>query len=161
MKELLEKISSYNLFNCLLPGIIFSIIVTNISSYELLKDDVIVGAFFYYFIGLFISRIGSLIIEPILKKTSFIRFSDYNNYIIASQKDHKIELFSEINNMYRTLISMIFVVISLKLYELIEIKVLILETWRPYILLILFLVIFLFSYRKQTAYIHKRIQSCS
>ena len=67
MKELLDKLSSYNIFNYLLPGILFSVLASKTTELNLIQIDIILGVFVYYFIGLIISRIGSLIIEPILK----------------------------------------------------------------------------------------------
>lgn len=159
MKELLDKISSYNLFNYLFPGILFAVLSKEITTYSFLQENLIIGGFVYYFIGLVVSRIGSLIIEPILRKLSFLKFADYKDFISALQKDSKIELLSEINNMYRTLTSLFILLILLKVYELIESNLPILKDWNSYILLALLLFMFLFSYRKQTTYIIKRIKS--
>ena len=157
MKELLDKISSYNIFNYLLPGVLFSVIANKFTYYTIPLDNVIVATFVCYFIGLIVSRFGSLVIEPTLKKIGFLKFADYSDFISSSKKDSKIELFSEINNMYRTLTSLIVLTLLLKLYEFIEKKVIWLSEWSPYILLFLLLTIFLLSYRKQTEYITKRI----
>lgn len=159
MKELLDKISSYNLFNYLFPGILFAVLSRVITSYSFLQENLIIGVFVYYFLGMVISRIGSLVIEPVLKKLSFLKFADYKDFIEASKKDSKIELLSEINNMYRTLCSLSILLVLLRLYELIESKLPILKSVNSYILAILILVIFLFSYRKQTNYITKRIKA--
>ncbi len=159
MKELLDKISSYNLFNYLLPGILFYVAVNKFTNYMIPIDNVIVGAFVCYFIGLVVSRFGSLIIEPILKKIGFLKFADYSDFVSASKKDSKIELFAEVNNMYRTFISLFVLLLFLKLYEFLEKKIEGLSDWNPYILLLLLLTIFLLSYRKQTNYITKRVQS--
>ena len=159
MKQLLDKISSYNLFNYLFPGILFAVLSRVITSYSFLQENLIIAVFVYYFLGMVISRIGSLVIEPVLKKLSFLQFADYKDFIEASKKDSKIELLSEINNMYRTLCSLFIVLVLLRLYELIESKLLILKSVNSYILAILLLVLFLFSYRKQTNYITKRIRA--
>lgn len=105
MKELLDKLSSYNIFNYLLPGILFSVIASNTTELDLIQKDLFVGVFVYYFVGLVISRFGSLLVEPLLKKTNFLKFADYKEFIRASEKDKKIEVLSEANNMYRTFIS--------------------------------------------------------
>ena len=68
MKDLLDKISSYNLFNYLLPGVLFALLADGLTSYTFIQSDIVVGIFLYYFMGLVISRVGSLAIEPILKK---------------------------------------------------------------------------------------------
>ena len=158
MKELLDKISSYNIFNYLFPGILFAVISEEFTAYSFLQDNLIIGAFVYYFIGLVISRFGSLFIEPLLRKLSFLKFTNYKDFVSASKKDAKIEVLLEINNMYRTLSSMFALILLLKLYELIESIAPILKDWSTYILLALLLGMFLFSYRKQTNYITKRIK---
>jgi len=103
MKDILSKLSSYNLFNYLLPGIIFVVLATKVTHYSFIQQDILIGAFLYYFIGLVISRLGSLVIEPLLKCLLFLQFADYKDFLAASKKDEKIELLSEVNNTYRTL----------------------------------------------------------
>ena len=79
-----------------------------------------IGLFLYYFIGLIISRIGSLILEPFLKLIKFVRFADYEDYVMASKSDPKIDLFSEQNNMYRTLCSLFIMLILFKIFDSIK-----------------------------------------
>ncbi|EKD88152.1 MAG: hypothetical protein ACD_35C00035G0002 [uncultured bacterium] len=55
MKDLVEKISSYNLFNNLFPGVVFVTILGKFTTYDFIQKDLIIGLFFYYFIGLVIS----------------------------------------------------------------------------------------------------------
>jgi len=86
MKDLLDKLSSYNIFNYLLPGIIFVVIAEKLTSFSFIQDDIIFGIFLYYFIGLVISRIGSLLIEPSLKKIRFLTFAPYSEFVTASKK---------------------------------------------------------------------------
>ncbi|MBW1615363.1 MAG: hypothetical protein JRJ49_02285 [Deltaproteobacteria bacterium] len=159
MKELLNKISSYNILNCLLPGTLFSVIISEITDLNLIQSDLVIGVFTYYFIGLIISRIGSLIIEPILKKIKFVRFAAYKDFVKVAGEDNKLEILSEFNNMYRTFISMFLLVILVRLYFIIESKFIFLSQWKSSIIIILLLLIFLFSYKKQTKYITKRINS--
>ena len=102
MKDLLDKLSSYNLFNYLFPGVLFAVLSKEITTYLFLQENLITGAFRILFHRTLVSRFGSLLIEPILRKLSFLKFADYKDFISASQKDSKIELLSEINNVYRT-----------------------------------------------------------
>ena len=159
MKEILDKLTSYNLFNYLLPGVIFSILITELTEYNFIQENIIIGAFLYYFIGMTISRIGSLVVEPILKEIGFLKFADYKDFINASKKDKKIEILSEANNTYRTFISMFFNLILLKGYNLLEIKFSWLKDSQPIIISIILLIIFFLAYRKQTDYVTKRIKS--
>ncbi len=116
MKDLLSKLSSYNLFNYLLPGIIFVVLAKDLCNYSFIQQDIVIGVFLYYFIGLVISRFGSLVIEPLLRHVSFLKFADYKDFVAASKIDEKIELFSEVNNTYRTLCSLFILLGLLKIY---------------------------------------------
>src|SRR5713101_362377 len=109
MNELLEKLSSYNIFNYLLPGVLFVIVAKQFVGLNLAQDDLILAAFLYYFLGMTISRVGSLVVEPLLKKISFVKFSDYPQYVAAAQKDKTLEVLSESNNTYRTIVAVFLV----------------------------------------------------
>jgi len=159
MKELLDKLSSYNIFNYLFPGVVFVVILSRISEYDLIQKDIITGSFLYYFIGLIISRIGSLFIEPFLKWIKFLKFSNYNKFVSASKVDSKIDLFSEINNMYRTLSSLLLLLMLIKVYESFLSELLFFRDYGSIFLIVVLLVLFIFSYRKQTTYITKRVES--
>ena len=156
MEKLLEKLTSYNLFNYLFPGIIFSVLLEKTTSYSIIQDDIIIEAFLAYFIGLLISRISSLIIEPILKKVKFVKFADYKDFVLASENDNKIELLSESNNMYRVFISLFVVLIIVNIYE--QLLQQTLGEYTVFVVTVLLLLLFLFSYRKQTNFISQRVE---
>jgi hypothetical protein len=159
MKELFEKLTSYNIFNYLLPGILFVIIAKYFTDYNLIQENNLIGAFLYYFIGMVISRFGSLTIEPILKQIKFVKFSDYKDFILASKKDDKIELLSEVNNTYRTIAAMLFLILVLKCYAYLDVRYHFPKAITFTVLIILILLMFLFAYRKQSSYITKRINT--
>ena len=159
MKDLLSKLSSYNLFNYLVPGVVFVALSQAFTGYSLVHDNLLIAAFLYYFIGLVISRIGSLVIEPAFKKLGFIRFADYGDFVAASRKDTKLELLSEVNNSYRTLCSMFLLLPFLKLYGRVETALPSLHDWNAVFLFAFLFALFILSYRKQTAYITKRIEA--
>lgn len=158
MKDILEKLSSYNIFNYLFPGVLFAAMSDIIlTSNSLLLDDNVVGVFFYYFYGIVISRVGSLLIEPFLRWAHIIHFAPYTDFITASKLDHKIELLSESNNMYRTLISVFFCLLLLSFFEYIEQEISFLSNHSLIIAVLVLLILFALSYRKQTAYLKSRI----
>jgi hypothetical protein len=159
IKDILDKISSYNIFNYLLPGILFVFLTKEITGYNLIQENNLIGAFLYYFIGMVVSRFGSLFIEPFLKKVRFLKFSDYKSFVIASQKDNKIELLSEVNNTYRTILSMFLLLIFEKIYLLVKTYYGLQHETTLIILTLFITMLFLFSYRKQTNYITKRIEA--
>ena len=159
MKSILEKLSSYNIFNYLFPGFLFVIVGEKLTSVPLFYEKWFIGIFLYYFYGLVISRIGSMVVEPILKRFQFVQFADYKDYVAASKLDSKIEIFSEQNNMYRTLCSLTLVLIFLKAADKIKDAL----SWgadvNSFIFLAGLLILFLFSYRKQTRYVVQRVRS--
>lgn len=157
MKELLDKLSSYNVFNYLLPGVVFSVLVDALTSFQFVQKDIIIGAFFYYFIGLIISRIGSLVIEPFLKWVRFVQFSSYGDFLEASKKDEMIKVLSEANNMYRTFCSVFASLAIVKIYEKTISAYPNLKQWSTEFVVVALLLLFCFSYRKQTQYITKRV----
>lgn len=159
MKDLLNKISSYNLFNYLLPGILFAVLVERITTYKIIQSDIIIGLFLYYFCGLVISRIGSLILEPVMKKTSFVTSAPYEDFIHVSAKDSSLEILSEVNNMYRTLLALFFVLVVIKPFEIATRWLNLNVDTASYILLVILFALFAFSYRKQTKYITKRVEA--
>jgi hypothetical protein len=156
MKELLDKLTTYNIFNFLFPGILFVLLVKPTAGYDFIQDNNLLGAFFYYFIGMTISRFGSVVIEPLLKKIKVIEFREYKDFINASKSDLKIDLLSEVNNIYRTIISMLILVGLINLYSAF---VTLNNSISLIILGILITALYLFSYRKQTKFIVKRIDN--
>jgi hypothetical protein len=159
MADLAEKISSYNIFNNLLPGAVFIFASGRVASLGIPQENFLALAFVYYFIGMVISRFGSLIVEPILRKTSFLKFAPYQNYIRACKLDPKIDSLSEVNNTYRTLTAMCILLLLLKLFESLRPLVTCTKNEEITIIIILLFLLFEFSHRKQTSFITKRIES--
>lgn len=157
MDQLIEKLSSYNIFNYLLPGVLFAIIGTEIASFNFIVEDLVIAAFVYYFYGLIISRVGSLVIEPFLKFIKFLNFSSYPDYIEASKKDSTIEILSEQNNSYRSMAGLFLNLLLLALVDELRNHIDLTLKQIQLISVSALLVLFLASYRKQTKYISDRV----
>ncbi|WP_444899866.1 hypothetical protein ACJJIX_04155 [Microbulbifer sp. VAAC004] len=156
MEKILEKLSSYNIFNYLFPGVVFCVISDRYFSLPLLQESIIEGLFLYYFIGLIISRFGSLVVEPLFKRFGIVDRCDYSDFIKASKADPKIELLSETNNMYRTIFSGLIILCILIASNQFTSGHPDLTPHLKYVLLAMTVTIFGFSYKKQTDYITKR-----
>ena len=159
MKELIDKLTTYNLFNYLLPGVVFVIFADKLIGYSLIQENNVIGVFLYYFIGMTVSRFGSVIIEPILRTLKFLKYKDYSSFVAASKKDAKIDLLSEVNNTYRTIVATFVSVLVLKAYKLLEDTYTISATLNSLLIIVLILLLYLFSYRKQTNYVRKRVEA--
>ena len=159
MGDIIEKIGSYNLFNYLLPGILYAVLLNAFTSYNLIFDDILITAFTCYFAGMVISRLGSLILQPLLEKMKILKFKGYQDFVLASQKDPKLDVLSEQNNTYRTIVSMLILVVLTKGYELLGTYLYFLSEYEVWVAITLLVVIFISAYRKQTKYISKRIDT--
>ncbi|MBI5707276.1 MAG: hypothetical protein HZC36_09845 [Armatimonadetes bacterium] len=159
MKDFLDKVSSYNLFNFLLPGAVMAYMMDSMTRYSIMPHDLFVGFFVYYFVGLVISRVGSLVIEPVFKRLSIVTFADYRSFVQASKTDEKISLLSEVNNTYRTLTALFLVFGLVKLWEYVEPRVPLASSYGPSLLLIGLFVMFAIAYRRQTSFIKRRVEA--
>lgn len=159
MEKIIEKLTTYNIFNYLLPGIIFVVLCDYFLEISLVIENNFIGAFLYYFIGMTISRIGSLIIAPLIRWTKLIKYAKYKDFVPASKKDSKIELLSEVNNMYRTFMSLFFVLLVGKLYFLIETKFGFSTSTSKNLLIAGLTILYTFSYKKQTSFVKQRVDA--
>jgi hypothetical protein len=107
MTELLRKLETYRIFNYLLPGAIFIFACEIIGIYKFDDQNLLVSAFIAYFLGMTISRIGSLIFEKALEKVGFVKRSSYDDFVVAEKTDEKISKLLEEANTYRTILATI------------------------------------------------------
>lgn len=158
MEKLLDKLSSYQLFNYLFPGIIFINLIDLLTSIQILYDRVEFIIFLYYIVGMILSRIGSVAIEPLYKGFCWVVFAGYKDYIEASKQDSKIDILSMENNTYRTLIATF---VSLLVVYCLDLA----QWFRDFndskyavpVYVVLLIVLFSFSYRKQTSFVRRRV----
>ena len=157
MNEILTKISSYNIFNYLFPGTVFTVIAERLAVMAAPKHDIVVQLLWYYFVGLVISRIGSVILEPLLKSVRFVKYSDYPAYLRACAADPKMDAMVEVANTYRTLAAA-FLLLLLSVFSVAMVRKLgFSAAWQDRSALALLLVLFLFSFRKQAAFVSRRV----
>lgn len=159
MEKIFDKISQYNIINYIFPGTVFSVLVKSIGSINLIQENLFIALFFYYFVGLVISRMGSLIIEPLFKALKFVVYRKYPLYLKASKKDSKIDTLVEINNMYRTMVSLFAFITIYRSANCVLHKLNANPTIIEIATLVGLFVLFAFSFRKQTKYIIERIDN--
>ena len=155
------KISNYNILNNLIPGAILCVIFKYLVGYDLMNVGIVELFILFYFVGMINSRIGSLIVQWILEKIQWVSFRDHHSYMKAEQNDKKIESLVEVNNMYRSMISVAFIALLAKLYFVVY-NVIANAKWAfgcftEWLCLLLILVLFAFAYKKQTKLIVSRI----
>lgn len=157
MDEIIKKISSYNVFSRLFPGIVFYVLINEFTSFSLPQCGILESMFIYYFLGMCMDRVGSLVMEPILKKIEFIKFSSYEDYIESSKNDNEIKTLEEISKAYRSMLSVFIVFLIIKIYEQLTNYCIFFEYAGYIIIFVTLIVMFLYSYKKQINYVGKRI----
>jgi hypothetical protein len=158
VNDLFAKLSSYNLFNNLLPGALYCTACTYLGMLSLDTSNLAGLLLTYYFVGLVIGRIGSVVIEPLVFALKWVRYSTYKNYVQASKTDAKIDILVETNNTYRALLSTSICLLGT-----------LLAAWlRAYLppnpvidrtaALVGLMVLFFLAFRKQASYIRRRVE---
>ena len=161
MSTILDKLNSYEILTNLLPGVFFGLTLKFLLGLAVPTENIGEAIILYYFMGLIINRIGSLVVEPILIKFHFIEYTQYREFAKAVKKDPKIDVLLEINHYFRALLacSLLLPLIGI-IRTLFHKWAWFSKTWHFFAILSL-IVLFLLSYRKQTNYIKKRIESAN
>lgn len=159
MNNVIEKLGSYQIVTNLLPGAFFGLALKFFFELSLPTENIGEEILVYYFIGFIINRIGSLIVKPILEKMKFIQEAPYPDYLKAVQGEAKLDILSETNNYFRsTLTCCILLPIVGLMQMLIENVSWINRGWKGCAIVFL-IVLFLFSYRKQTNIVKRRTEA--
>jgi Na+-transporting methylmalonyl-CoA/oxaloacetate decarboxylase gamma subunit len=157
MDQLLSKLESYRIFNYLFPGSIFIFACEVFGIYKFNVENLIVLAFVAYFLGMTISRVGSLILEKPLEYIGFIKKSSYDQFITAEKEDEKISKLVEEANTYRTIVATALMIGLASLAKsLLENGMITIRTLNIGIVVAV-LSIYIFAYRKQVKYVVKRV----
>lgn len=159
VKLVFEKLSQYNFLTNILPGTVLCIILKYLVGYDLIPDDYYQAGIVFYFVGMVNSRVGSLIVEPILKAISWVKFAPYPEFLQAEKEDAKVTILSQENNVFRSYISVMFISLIGYTYKYTSLDLENLSSDDSLILIIALFVLFLFAYRKQTSFVRKRVEN--
>lgn len=169
LKQVVGKISSYNIFNNLYPGVLFCYLLKVMFNTNMLTDNWLENLVVFYFVGMVLSRVGSVVIKPLLenvkfRKRTFIKNAPYSDYVSASAEDPLVPVLSETNNTYRTLLSCFVCALIYKIWliingKLIQINWTFFQDNKDWFILFFLILLFAFSYRKQSKYVKIRVES--
>lgn len=159
LKLVIDKLSQYNFLTNILPGTVLCIILKYLVGYDLIPDDYYQAGIVFYFVGMVTSRLGSLIVEPLLKAILWVKYAPYSDFLQAEKEDSKITLLSQENNVFRSYITVMFISAIIYMYKNYSLDWRCLMRDEPLVLIISLLVIFLFAYRKQTSFVRKRVEN--
>ena len=114
LKNLVDKLSSYQFFNFIFPGALFLGILLYVGVNIKLIDNIWWFLLASYSIGICVSRVGSLVIEGALKRCNYIEQYNIKVYATKLKEDSFTGILLEIANMYRTLsaLGLVLIVVS-------------------------------------------------
>ena len=92
------------------------------------------------------------------KGKGFIKFSPYKDFLSACKIDEKIEVLSEANNTYRTLVAMFAALLVLLGLDLLVVSTFLEKRTVIVVSIAALMILFAFAYRKQTSFIRERIE---
>jgi len=159
MDKLIEKLSEYNILNYLIPGVLFLCFIDALEIHDINEKNVFLMLFGGYFSGMVLSRLGSIVVEPLFKWLNIVVYAQYSDYLKAEEKDAKLPRLVSENNMYRTFVSMFIILFILYLCGLsVKINYFLHSKCALFIILLILLLIYILAFRKQTSYIRKRVE---
>lgn len=157
--KLLDKISAYQVVNYIIPGSVLCVLLKHMVGYDIIAFSMIENVIICYFVGLVNSRLGSLILRPILKKCRLVKDAPYDDFVSVEKYDAKLTMLSDINNVFRSFASVMLVLLiayGIKHIEIIEKYIITNFNW---IAILFLLILFVFSIRKQTKFVKDRVEA--
>lgn len=157
MDKIIDKLSAYNIFTNLFPGTIFCFLAEDFFGLTLIQDDLVVAFFLYYFCGMVISRVSSIVIEPLMKKIKFVTYADYKDYVAASAEDEHLAVLLETSNSYRSVVALLICLFATGVWTATTSAWPNFAAYSHYAFAVALLVLFSLAFRKQTRYIVERV----
>lgn len=156
MSELLNKISAYDVINIALPGI--ALVAFNNAFFAggaLAANDFLTAVGVCFVAGVVASRVGSVVVEPIVVALGGLKRGSYAEYLRAVERNGKIEGLRAVSNMYRSLAGAALVCLAELVLEPILSQ---LGDVSLPLCCVALLALFAISWAKQEAYINKRVE---
>lgn len=116
VSSLFNKLSAYNLLSLMLPGASSLGIMKFLFAIDIKVDENIWWFLLAsYVVGIVISRMGSLLIEELIKKLGIIEDYQVSDYILRRKEDDFVETLLSFANLYRSfcILSICFLIITL------------------------------------------------
>jgi hypothetical protein len=158
---MLNNLTAYDILNALVPGSLVAFAITSSTVFNLFSDQQAVSLVLLFGYGLVMSRIGSVLMEPIFLKIGIIaRPNSYEEFIEAAKTDSRIDRLVEVSNMHRTICAstLTFMGIFVWCYFLEKTNT---SFWSLFLAALAVLILFTFSWRKQEMFIVKRINQAN
>ena len=152
-----DKLDAYNLVANLVPGAALTYAL-HFSHFPTPPPDKF-GAFLLvaFVAGVTTNRLGSLILDPVLRRIKFLKPKDYGSFLKREKEDQKLDALVANSGLYRTFFAagLIYLVALVSSKIITEVSSQTLFTS----LVVLGMTVFLFALQKEDCYIHSRIEA--
>ena len=168
LNTVITKLGTYHILANLIPGAFFGFALDFLFGITLPLGNVgeyIVG---YYFVGLIIGRISSLVTKRVFTRekgakktlpTQFIEYAPYSEYMAAEESTQKLTALSDMNECYRALLTSVWMLpVVYGFYSLAQKWSWLSRHWM-WVAIVLLFGLFLWSYKEQTKYIRRRVEN--
>lgn len=152
-----DKLDAYNLVANLVPGAALTYAL-HFSKFPT-PPPTEIGAFLLvaFVAGVTANRLGSLILDPLLRRWKFLKPKDYRSFLMREKGDVKLDALVANSGLYRTFFT------TGSLYLLAVMSAPLVTGVSSQMLFVIFviggMVVFLFALRKEDGYIHSRIEA--
>ena len=170
LNTIIAKLGTYHILANLIPGAFFGFTLNFLFGITLPLGSIgeyIVG---YYFVGLIIGRISSLVTKRVFTRvkgsektlpTQFIEYALYSDYMKAEESTPKLTSLSDMNECYRSLLTCVWMLpVVVGSHWLVQ-RWHWLSTHWAWVVVILLFALFLWSYKEQTRFIKERVENAN
>lgn len=159
MESILQNISEYRLLNNLIPGGFFVGVLAWAAGWASSEVNFIFIIAISYVAGVILSRLGSLVVEPVAEKVFKVEFVSHEDYCRAEKLYPRLLVMNSENGIFRTFVA----VSACLLLGAPIIGLFGMGDGRALSLLVIAsaisVVVFMLAYIKQTSYIVGRVKS--
>lgn len=159
MDKIIDKISSYHIFNYIIPGYIFILICDRYFDIKICDSNAVNNVIIAYIVGLIIGRISSILIEKRLYYVFKIKNESYESFVKAEVKNDKLNVILQDRNMYRNLFTTFLLLLVIKVLKVFNLLSIINQDIRIIIILVGLVILFAISFKKQSIYAISRIKA--
>ncbi len=156
-----DKLDAYNLIANLVPGAAL-VYALHFSGFPA-PDPEKIGAFLLtaFVVGVATNRLGSLVLDPILRRVGFLHKKDYQAFLGSEKEDAKLETLVANSGLYRTFVTagLVYLILLATNWVLAAVGIEGRIVFIPVIALAM--VIFLFAFQKEDNYIRIRMNAAS
>ena len=170
LNTIIAKLGSYHILANLIPGAFFGFALDALFGITLPVEGLGGYIVAYYFIGLIIGRIGSLVTKRIFTRqkgakkricTQFIEYAPYSDFMKSEKSDQKLVALSDMNECYRSLLTSVWLLPVVNGFYWLVQRHQWLSTHWVWIAVLLLFGLFLWSYKEQTRFIKERVENAN